>query len=114
MIENNHFNQPHYCPKTQRFYNTPKTQAMKGGLFGAVAILWQMLLHQKDYMPKSVLPTMQPDWQAFLNDDIYSRLIWFGHSSWMIRIAQKTLLFDPVFAKSVSPYRYLCNVFNSQ
>lgn len=113
MIENNHFNQPHYCPKTQHFYNTPKTQAMKGGLFGAMAILWQMLLHQKDYMPKSVLPTMQPDWQEFLNDDIYNRLMWFGHSSWMIRIAEKTLLFDPVFAKSVSPLPIFMRRFQS-
>lgn len=92
----------HYNPQTQRFYNTPPTQAITQSL---LPTLYKMMIHHRQFMPKQPLPQHQPNWHKFLSShqDNQAKIIWFGHSSFMLHISGYTLLIDPVFASSVSP-----------
>ncbi len=51
--------------------------------------------------PKVALPSIKPDYKAFVQMD--QALIWYGHSSYLMRYASKTWLIDPVFSGSASP-----------
>lgn len=90
----------HYDSQRQRFYNTPATQPIQQSL---LPTLWKMMIHHRQFMPKQALPQHQPDWQYFLSDSTQAKIIWFGHSSFMLHMNGYNLLIDPVFAKSVSP-----------
>lgn len=99
MMSNSNLQQ-HYHTETQRFFNTPPTQPIQGSL---LKTFWQMIINKQQFMPPKALPQQRPNWQDFLAPSSKIKLIWFGHSSFMLRIADKTLFIDPVFAKTVSP-----------
>jgi L-ascorbate metabolism protein UlaG (beta-lactamase superfamily) len=46
---------------------------------------------------------VKPDLAEFLRDDGSVKFIWFGHSTILIRMQGKTVLFDPVFSGAASP-----------
>ncbi len=68
--------------------------------------MWKVLRAFRN-RPKSVRPPMPvqalaPDFQSLLSapDDA---LIWFGHSSYLLRTSGRTFLVDPVFSRRASP-----------
>ncbi len=90
----------HYQLQSQRFFNTPATQAVH--ILPAIGSMLKMIVNAKKMMPSQALPTQATDWSLFFADD-KPKLIWLGHSSFLLRMGGKTLLIDPVFARSVSP-----------
>ncbi|UOP04332.1 MBL fold metallo-hydrolase [Conchiformibius kuhniae] len=83
------------------FANDPPTRPVAFG--GAVYSLWRLLTASRQFAPPQPLPAVRPDWQAFLADGGKIKMLWFGHSSTLMRVGGQTVFFDPVFAASVSP-----------
>lgn len=60
------------------------------------------VVSKKGLIPKDVIPVAKPDfYNASTPDKVF--FTWFGHSSLMIQMHGKTILFDPVFSKRASP-----------
>ena len=98
----------HYDPKAQRFFN-PEPKAAPSGVASAV---WKMLTDAQAMRPPKPLPTVQPDWQAFLAaPEGKSRFVWFGHSTLLMRVGGQTVITDPVFGDTVSPVPLMMHRF---
>lgn len=54
-----------------------------------------------DRMPEGILPAVKTNLKALTDEG--PTIIWFGHSSYLIRIMGKNILVDPVFSKRASP-----------
>jgi len=61
--------------------------------------------------PTKELPVVKTDLKA-LNPE-KDVLVWFGHSSYFIRLKGKTFLIDPVFSPYASPFSFINKAFNS-
>ena len=74
---------------------------------------WKMIREfmnkNKDTVPPGVLPSVKTD----LNKLNSSRpvIVWFGHSSYLIRIENKNFLIDPVFSGNASPLSFMIKAF---
>lgn len=90
----------HYDPKSHTFFNTPPTRPVSKGTWQA---LWQMIRQPEQHRPNQLLPMMTPDWATFLAPSERIKMIWFGHSSILIRVCEKTLFLDPVYYEYASP-----------
>jgi len=95
-------NSPNY--KNGAFQNLSATPVMAED-----ASFWQTL---KEYFnkprtrdPQKILPSLKTDLKNF--DDRQPVLVWFGHSSYFIRMEGKNILVDPVFSKSASPVSFM-------
>jgi len=55
-------------------------------------------------VPDAALPSIQTDLKTVSSDK--SLIIWFGHSSYLIKINGKNILVDPVFSERTSPVQY--------
>jgi len=55
----------------------------------------------KNSKPALALPSEQVHWNQL--DEVYPQLVWFGHSSYLLKIDGKTILVDPVFSGTASP-----------
>jgi len=71
--------------------------------------LWHFLNKPKTSRPPKPLPFVKTD----LNSDISNKpvLIWFGHSSYFIRINGINILVDPVFSNYASPFSFMNKAF---
>ncbi|SFB02843.1 MULTISPECIES: MBL fold metallo-hydrolase [unclassified Bacillus (in: firmicutes)] len=49
--------------------------------------------------PKDLLKTERPNWKS----DKHAKVMWFGHSAFMLELDGKTLLLDPMFGSVPSP-----------
>lgn len=63
--------------------------------------------------PKSKLPEVKPNLKALLTGKGPVQVIWFGHSSFLIRFEEKLILVDPVFSESASPLSFLVKRFQA-
>lgn len=77
------------------------------------ASTWEML---KDFFnkPKTVepsnpMPTVKTDLKALTSDK--PTIVWFGHSSYLIKSKETTILVDPVFSGSASPVSFFGQAF---
>ncbi len=64
-----------------------------------------------DGRPASRLPEQQPDMQAFLAPGSDTRVIWFGHSTFLLNIAGTIVLVDPVFSDTAAPVGFTAKRF---
>jgi hypothetical protein len=78
------------------------------------ASYWRMA---KDYFkgnknarPLHELPSVQTDLEDITTDAPV--IIWFGHSSYMIKLHGKTILVDPVFSGNAAPLSFMVKAFN--
>jgi len=73
------------------------------------ASLWQLLAGNG--RPTVSLPTVKPDLVKFMepSDDI--KVIWFGHSTFLLNLSGTTILIDPVFSDYASPIPWLVKRF---
>lgn len=55
--------------------------------------------------PPARIPTVKTDLNNLPDGDPV--IVWFGHSSYLIRINGKNILVDPVFSKSASPFSFM-------
>ncbi len=72
---------------------------------------WKMMREffkkNKDTAPAGLLPSVKTDLHK-LNSAV---IIWFGHSSYLIRIDNKTFLIDPVFSGNAAPLSFMIKAF---
>ena len=57
------------------------------------------------------LPEVKPDIAEFLKESDDLKVIWFGHSSFMLNISGKIILVDPVFSDAASPVSFMVKRF---
>ncbi|MCB0419717.1 MAG: MBL fold metallo-hydrolase [Bdellovibrionales bacterium] len=61
--------------------------------------------------PKVKLPEVRPNLEEFTSTDTELKVIWFGHSSFLLNISGKFVLVDPVFSESASPWSFMVRRF---
>ena len=64
-----------------------------------------------DRVPKQKLPEIKPNMKQFLQHSEDLKIIWFGHSSFLLNMDGKLVLVDPVFSGSASPVPFLAPSF---
>ncbi len=91
---------PNY--KNDIFQNLSRTEVMnnKGDLF---RILKKFLTKPKTVIPPFPLPSVKTDLKNL--PDKFPVLVWFGHSSYLLKINGKHILIDPVFSGYASPFK---------
>ncbi|MFW0715179.1 MBL fold metallo-hydrolase [Pedobacter sp. N23S346] len=57
-------------------------------------------------IPNKNLKVVQPDLDAVPKDNL-PELIWFGHSSYLIKVDHLRILVDPIFSKVPSPFSFI-------
>ncbi|MFN7453166.1 MAG: MBL fold metallo-hydrolase [Pseudobdellovibrionaceae bacterium] len=62
-------------------------------------------------LPKKPLPFMTPDFHRFKSEAPDGSFVWFGHSSFMMKLDSRILLFDPAYF-SLSPVQGIMNRFS--
>lgn len=65
----------------------------------------------KHQRPDQKLPEVKPDIAEFLKKSDGMKFIWFGHSTFLVNLDGKILLFDPVFSSSASPVSFMIKRF---
>ena len=68
--------------------------------------------NNKRGVPNRALPSMAPNLDEFLNcqnDNV--KFIWLGHSTFLLRVAERTILVDPVFSNAASPVPFIAKRF---
>jgi len=74
---------------------------------------WKMMKEffkkNKDTVPPGLLPSVKTDLDK-LNPG-KPVIVWFGHSSYLIRIDNKNFLIDPVFSGNASPFSFMIKAF---
>lgn len=68
---------------------------------------------RKDRFPTKPLPEVKPDLKKFLEPSDAIKVIWFGHSTFLLNLEGKIILVDPVFSKSASPVRFMMKRFQA-
>lgn len=103
---------PQFDAASGRFANTPPTRPLDH--MATAAALWAMMTDGRRFMPPQPLPSETVDWAYFLAaTPDKARLVWFGHSSVMLRMGGQTVFIDPVFADSVSPLPWMMRRFQA-
>jgi L-ascorbate metabolism protein UlaG (beta-lactamase superfamily) len=74
-----------------------------------IKLSWRFLNKPKNTIPPKPLPFIKTDLKLITNDKPV--IIWFGHSSYFIRINQKNILVDPVFSGHASPFSFVAGSF---
>jgi len=73
--------------------------------------IWTMLqewfVEREDGTPTSKLPEQAINFVEFLKPSEYTKLIWLGHSSFLLNISNTIVLVDPVFSEYAAPVRFL-------
>jgi L-ascorbate metabolism protein UlaG (beta-lactamase superfamily) len=92
---------PYY--RDNSFQNVIETKLLAEGAsyFGMVS---KYFGKGKDREPVNALPSIKTNLSTIPNEQ--GELIWFGHSSYLLSIAGKKILADPVFSERPSPVQY--------
>lgn len=98
---------PNY--KKDGFENLTDTPMMVKGT-SYFDLLKKVVNKPVDSKPSSVLPSVKTDLKNIISDKPY--IVWFGHSSYFIRIDSKIFLVDPVFSGHASPVSFMVKSFN--
>ena len=90
------------------FQNLSPTEVMAKGV-SPIELMRGFLNKPPLNTPKSPLPSVKTDLNALPGDK--PTLVWFGHSSYLIKANGLTMLIDPVFSGSASPVSFLVPAF---
>ncbi|MDR3179355.1 MAG: MBL fold metallo-hydrolase [Holosporaceae bacterium] len=102
---------PNY--KNGRFFNQNETPLMSGN---PIKSMLKFLLHSGRFFssdrrsPKNKLPVIKTDLKNLDSEEDW--LVWFGHSSYLIRIKGKNILVDPLFSEVSSPVCFFPRAFS--
>lgn len=66
-----------------------------------------------DSKPNKPLPEVKPDFQTFLASSNNTKLIWLGHSSFLLNINSTVVLVDPIFSNAAAPVSFLAPRFQA-
>jgi len=74
---------------------------------------WKMMREffkkNKDTVPRGLLPSIRTDLNKL--NSAKPVIVWFGHSSYLIRIENKNFLIDPVFSGNAAPLSFMVKAF---
>ena len=91
---------PNY--KDGELHNQSPTPTLPEGV-SYLDVIWGMIKGNKKSRPVGSIPTMKPDFTPVKN----VKIIWFGHSSYLIQADGMNILVDPVFSLRTSPFAFL-------
>lgn len=101
-----------YNPEKKKFENRRskliaemKKKTMSWGL------LKDWILGVKDATPADKLPEIKPNLDDFLKPSKDLKVIWFGHSSFLLNMDGQIILVDPVFSGSAAPISFVVKRF---
>ena len=77
--------------------------ALGGSLRDLPRIIFKQFSNRSVRAPKQNLPIIAFDKTAFLEHSERAKLIWYGHSVVLLRIAGQTVLIDPMFGANTTP-----------
>jgi L-ascorbate metabolism protein UlaG (beta-lactamase superfamily) len=98
---------PNY--KNNAFQNlSPTAQLADDSSFYTISK--QSINKSKATEPSRVLPFIKTDLKRLQSDEPV--IVWFGHSSYLIKVNGKTILIDPVFSGNASPVSFMMKAFN--
>ncbi|MEM6986764.1 MAG: MBL fold metallo-hydrolase, partial [Pseudomonadota bacterium] len=99
--------------RQNRFVSERQTEidAIKDRVFN-LRTIYEQLSQGEHIRPVEKLPERSVDMQAFLDDSTAPNIVWLGHSSFMLRIAGKSILIDPVF-ENAGPLFFLGQRFQA-
>jgi len=72
-------------------------------------ILWKFMNKPKNTVPPKPLPSVKTNLKSL--PDGATVIVWFGHSSYLIKINGKHILVDPVFSGHASPFSFSAKSF---
>ena len=61
--------------------------------------------------PSKPLPEIKPDMKEFVKPSSDIKVVWFGHSTFLLNMDGKIILVDPVFSGSASPFSFMVKRF---
>ncbi|MBL7920048.1 MAG: MBL fold metallo-hydrolase [Bacteroidia bacterium] len=97
---------PNY--KNGSFQNISKTNAMAEDA-SFCKMMKEFLNKPKNVAPPANLPSIKTDLKKLNNTE--PTIVWFGHSSYFIKINNKTVLVDPVFSGNAAPVSFMVKAF---
>lgn len=74
-----------------------------------LSVLWKFMNKPKNSIPPTPLPSLKTNLKSLADDAPV--IIWFGHSSYLIKINGKHILVDPVFSGHASPFSFTTKSF---
>lgn len=97
---------PNY--KKNAFQNLSDTPMMRDDIS-----YWKMMREfinkNRNTAPSNLLPSVKTDLSKL--DPSTAVIVWFGHSSYFIRIENKNFLIDPVFSGNAAPLSFMIKAF---
>lgn len=103
---------PQFNQEIQQFFNRKPNvlDKMREDAFN-LETMREWFCGGKDRAPESPLPEMKPDLAEFLKPSEDLKVIWFGHSTFLLNFSGKIILVDPVFSGSAAPFSFLVKRF---
>jgi L-ascorbate metabolism protein UlaG (beta-lactamase superfamily) len=89
--------------KNNAFQNVSVTPVQSEN-FSFTRTLWKYFNSPSNTTPASPLPFVRTDLKKL--DSVEPQIVWFGHSSYFIKIDGKNILVDPVFSGHASPVSF--------
>ena len=109
-------------PSGKRLETIQKSRNYKNGIFenlsptdmlatkvSMLSMTWRFFNKPKNTAPPKVLPSVKTDLKSISVDKPV--IVWFGHSSYFIRINKTNILVDPVLSGHASPFSFGGNSF---
>ncbi|HMI60126.1 MAG TPA: MBL fold metallo-hydrolase [Puia sp.] len=72
-------------------------------------VLWEFVRKPRNTAPSRPIPSVHTDLRALPEDHI--SIVWFGHSSYLMKIGKVHILVDPVFSGNAAPFRIFAKAF---
>ena len=76
-----------------------------------VKILQKFIFKSKNLQPKAVIPSVKTDLRNLSAET--PTIVWFGHSSYLIKSKKINILVDPVFSGNASPISFMVKAFEN-
>lgn len=95
--------------KNGSFQNLSKTNAMAEDA-SFFKMMRDFIHKNKNVKPPKALPFVKTDLKKLPDDG--STLVWFGHSSYLLKLKEKTILVDPVFSGNAAPLSFMIKAFS--
>lgn len=73
--------------------------------------IWDFFFKKGNRAPAQPLHAVVPDMDDFCSSSTAAKIIWFGHSSLLVRLSGKNILIDPVFSSKASPVPFTVKRF---
>lgn len=104
---------PNFDPEREQFVNRrPDVLEKMREKQNMFTLTLKFFFGGDDYKrPSEKLPEVKPDLEEFLRKSENLKFIWFGHSTFLVNLNGKILLFDPVFSGSAAPFSFIVKRF---